>query len=101
WLLAADGATWYFLTSDGTLSQWDGSDAASGTALGNVGASYYADPSLIPAAPADDPRATLTISGDTLTITHDPNVLSSMVITCAADDGHGHTDSRSFTITVT
>src|SRR5262249_15354232 len=28
WLLAAAGATCYFLTSDGTLTQWDGSGAA-------------------------------------------------------------------------
>jgi hypothetical protein len=101
WLLASDNATWYFLTSDGTLSLWDGSSAASGANLGNVGTSYYADPNQIPAAPADDPRATLTISGDTLTITRDPSFVSGMVITATVSDGHGHTDSRTFTITVT
>src|SRR5262249_55049873 len=101
WLLASDGVTWYFLTSDGTLFRWDGSSSASGADLGNVGTSYYTDPNLIPAAPADDPRAMLTISGDTLTILRDPSIVSGMVITATVSDGHGHTDSRTFTITVT
>jgi streptogramin lyase len=100
WLLAADGVTWYFIEADGTLFQWDGSDAVSGTALGNVGSSYYADPTLIAAAPADDPRAALAVSGDTLTITRDPSFVSGMVVTVTVSDGHGHTDSRAFTITV-
>ena len=101
WLLAADGATWYFLTSGGTLSLWDGSAAASGAALGNVGASYYADPSQIPAAPADDPGATLAVSGDTLTITRDPGFVSGMVVSVTVSDGRGGSDSRAFVVTVT
>jgi hypothetical protein len=100
WLLASDNVTWYFITSDGTLSQWDGSSSASGTLLGNVGTSYYTDPNLIPAAPANDPRATLTISGDTLTITRDPSFVSGMVLTATVSDGHGGTASQTFTVTV-
>src|SRR5262249_27021075 len=86
WLLAGDGVTWYFLTSDGTLSLWDGSSAASGTNQGNVGTSFYADPSRL--------------SGNVLTVTRDPAWLSGLVVSVTVSDGPGGADSRAFTVTV-
>src|SRR5262249_22663201 len=86
--------------ADGTLWRWNGSASASGTNLGNVGTSYYADPRLISSAPANQPHATFSISGSTLTVTRDPAWNSAMVITVTVSDGHGGTDTETFTVNV-
>jgi FG-GAP-like repeat len=94
------GGQWYFLLSDGGLYRWDGSGQATGALLGNVGASYYADPTRLLAPPADQPHATLSVSGNTLTISRDLAWISGMVVTVTASDGE-FMDSKSFTVTVT
>jgi hypothetical protein len=98
WLASSN--QWYFILPNGNLYQWDRSLAASGTLLGNVGTSYYADPRLIGTAPANQPRATFSVSGSTLTITRDPAWVSAMVVTVVVNDGQGGTDTKSFTLTI-
>jgi hypothetical protein len=98
WLVSASGV-WYFILPNGELYQSDGSDAASGTLLGNVGSSYYADPTLLTNPPANDPHATLSISGNTLTITRDLSWVSNMVITVTAANAAG-SDITTFTVFV-
>jgi hypothetical protein len=100
WLQAA-GGQWYFIVATGELYQWDGGAGASGTLLGNVGASYYADPTRLSSPPANQPHATLSLSGSTLTITRDPAWVSAVVVTVTASDGRGGTDGKTFTVTVT
>jgi hypothetical protein len=94
------GGQWYFILSDGTLYQWDGGSGATGTLLGNVGASYYSDPTRLLNPPANEPHAMLSISGTTLTITRDTSWISGMVITVTVSDGQ-LTDSKTFNLTVT
>jgi hypothetical protein len=99
WLQAPSGQ-WYFLLASGDLYQWDGGSGATGTVLGNVGASYYDDPTRLTNPPANEPHAVLTLTGNTLTITRDPAWVSAMQITVTVSDGL-LTDSKSFTVTVT
>jgi hypothetical protein len=99
WLLSAS-SQWYFILANGALYQSDGSSAANGTLLGNVGASYYGDPTLLTNPPANEPHATLSFDGNTLTITPDTAWISSMVITVTASDGLA-TDNKLFNVFVT
>jgi subtilisin family serine protease len=97
---AAIASGWAFILPNGELRAWDGSGSASGPLLGNVGRSYHDDPNRLINVPVNQPRATLSILGSTLTITRDPAWISAMVITVTASDGMG-SDSRTFTVTVT
>jgi hypothetical protein len=98
WLQATSGQ-WYFILANGELYQWDGVSRASGTLLGNVGASYHDDPTRLTNPPANQPHAALTIAGNTLLITRDPAWISGMQITVTVSDGL-LTDSKTFTVTV-
>jgi hypothetical protein len=100
WLLGA-GDQWYFLLANGELYHWDGTpDQAVGTLVGNVGASYWANPTLLYDAQPDQPHATLSITGNTLTIERESGFLGSFVITVTVSDGI-LTDQKTFTVTVT
>src|SRR5262249_54453783 len=101
WLQGAGGTGWDFPLPHRELYAWGGTAGqASGTLLGNVGSSYHADPYRLLNAPAGEPRAVLSVSGSTLTITRDPDWVSALVITVTASDGR-LSDSRMFTVTVT
>jgi hypothetical protein len=99
WLQSASGQ-WYFILPTGELDVWDGGMGAHGTALGNVGSSYYADPTRLTNPPANQPHATFSFSGSTLTVTRDPAWDSAFVVTVTVDNGHG-TDSKTFAVFVT
>jgi fibronectin type 3 domain-containing protein len=99
WFQASSGQ-WYFLLASGEFYQWDGGTGANGTLLGNVGASYYADPTRLVNPPANQPHATLSLAGNVLTITRDTAWIDAIVITVTASDGRGGTDSKTFTVTV-
>jgi hypothetical protein len=96
--LQQGGGQWYFLLPSGELYQWDGSSQATGTLLGNVGVSYYSDPTLLANPAADQPHATFSFSGSTLTITRDPDWISGMVITVTTSNDLG-SDSKTFNVT--
>jgi hypothetical protein len=98
WLQGPDGQ-WYFILPSGDLYLWDGSSSATGTDLGRVGTSYYDDPTLLANVPADQPHATLTVSGNVLTITRDLAWVSGMVVTVTVSDGRG-SDSEVFAVIV-
>jgi hypothetical protein len=97
--LQGSGSQWFFILSNGDFYLWDGSPTASGTLLANVGATYYGNPNLIGSAPVNQPRAMLSISGSTLTVTRDLAWVSAMQITVIVSDGM-FSASRTFTITV-
>jgi hypothetical protein len=99
WLQAPSGQ-WYFILPTGALYQWDGSGQASGTLRGNVGTSYYADPTRLTNPPANQPHATLGITGNVLTITRDLTWHSSLVVTVTATNAYG-SDSKTFNVFVT
>jgi hypothetical protein len=100
WVLG--GANWFYILPNGQLYQWTGgpTDPAIDTLLGNVGTSYYADPTRLINPPVNEPRATLSIAGTTLTITRDLAWISAMVVTVTVSDGQA-TASRMFTVFVT
>jgi hypothetical protein len=100
WLQANGSGQWYFILPTGEFYRWDGGVGANGTLLGNVGASYWTDPTRLVNPPANQPHATLGISGNTLTITRDPAWISGMVVTATASDGQ-LSDSKSFNVVVT
>jgi hypothetical protein len=99
WLLGASGQ-WYFILPDGTLYQWDGSSQATGTSLGNVGLSYYTNPTLLTNPPVNQPHATVSVSGNTLTVTRDLTWTSGIVVTVTVSNSFG-SDSKTFNVFVT
>jgi hypothetical protein len=99
WLQAA-GGQWYFILPTGELDRRDASAGANGTALGKVGASYYADPTRLTNPPANQPHATFAFAGSTLTITRDLAWTSSMIVTVSVSNGQG-SDTKSFNVLVT
>jgi predicted outer membrane repeat protein len=95
--IKGNGGTWFFLLPSGSLYQWDGSHAASGVLIANLGASFYADPTLLTNAQPVQVPATLSVSGNVLTITA---FLSSFAVTVTVSDGQS-SDSQTFNVTVT
>jgi hypothetical protein len=98
WLEGPDGQ-WYFILPSGDLYLWDGGSGANGTDLGRVGSSYYDDPTRLANVPADEPHASLSITGNVLTITRDPAWVSGLVVTVTVSDGQG-SDSEDFAVIV-
>jgi hypothetical protein len=94
------GGVWYFVLPTGDFYLWDGSNAAKGTYLGNVGSSYWDDPNRLINPPANQAHATVSVVGNTLTVVRDTTWTAAMVITATVSDGFS-TDSKSFTLTVT
>ena len=100
WVRGAAPSGWYFILANGELYEWDGSVAASGTLVGNVGSSYWADPRLLHEAEADQPRAFVFVVGSTLLVIRDPSWVNSVFLTVTASDGRLD-DQRTFIVTVT
>jgi hypothetical protein len=99
WLMG-NGGQWYFILPNGELYRWDGSGQATGTLVGIPGASYHAQIDQLYNAQPQQPRAALSISGNTLTINRDDGWIGSVVITVTVSDGT-LTDSEMFTVFVT
>src|SRR5262249_44131206 len=89
WL--GSSSQYYFILPTGELYKWDGSGSANGTLLGNVGARYYTDPTLLANPPANEPHASLSFSGNVLTISRDTAWVSAMVVTVSVSDGWAST----------
>jgi hypothetical protein len=100
WLQASSGQ-WYFILASGDLYRWDGSDGANGTLLGMVGSSFYIDPTRLSNPPANQPHATLSLSGNTLTISRDADWISCLIVTVTVTDGASLTDTKTFNVFVT
>src|SRR5262249_38789023 len=83
--LHGNGDGGYYLRPNGELYQWH-ANGAPATLLGNVGTSYYEDPMRLVNAAVNDPHATLSISGNVLTVTRDPGWVSAVLVTVTASD---------------
>lgn len=91
---------WYFILPNGQVYSWDGSSQATGTLIATLPTSYYADPSLLYNARGGSPAATVTASGNVLTVT--PNAGSSGVFYVRATVSDGtFSASQFFPVTVT
>jgi hypothetical protein len=92
---------WAFILPNGELHAWDGSGAATGPLLGNVGTYYFDDPNRLINVPTTA-YATTSIMGTTLTVTRSPvTTVSSIRVTATATDPGMLSDSESFNIIVT
>jgi Calx-beta domain len=98
--LQGNGDGRYYILANGELYQWH-ANGAPATLLGNVGTSYYEDPMRLVNAAVNDPHATLSISGNVLTITRDLSWVSAVLVTVTASDGRGGIDTKTFIIFVT
>jgi hypothetical protein len=99
WFQGAGGA-WFFILPSGQLYKWDGSSHATGSLIDTFDATYYADPSLLYDARAGAPAATVTTSGNVLTITPDAKFIGSFDVRAVVSDGT-FTATQFFTVTVT
>jgi uncharacterized protein YkwD len=97
WIMGS-GSSWFFLLPNGALYQWDGSNTASGTLVANLGASFYADPTLLTNAQPGQAPATLSVSGNVLTITPNAGFVGTFSVTASASDGIA-SDSKTFNVT--
>ncbi|MCI0376980.1 MAG: PQQ-dependent sugar dehydrogenase [Gemmataceae bacterium] len=96
WVQAANGQ-WYFLLPNGELYRQTG-PAATGTLIATIGTTFYANPSaLYNAQPT--PHATLSFSGNDLTVTRQAGFSESLVVTVRAADGP-LVDTESFKVIV-
>jgi hypothetical protein len=92
------GNAWFFILPNGQLYKWDGTAAqATGTLIATMDVSYYANPSLLYNA---TPGATVSVSGNQLTVTPNVGFVGVLSVTATASDGAA-TDSKSFSLTVT
>jgi hypothetical protein len=91
------GNAWFFILPSGQLYLWDGTAGqATGTLIATMDTSYYVDPSLLYNA---TPGATVSVSGNQLTVTPDPTFVGIITVTATASDGT-LSDSKTFTLTV-
>lgn len=92
WLQSASGF-WYCILPSGELYREDWEYQ------GNVGASYWAAPTLLHDAIPDQPHAAVTIVGNELVVDLDDGFVGSLVLWVTASDGLLF-DTRRFTLTV-
>jgi hypothetical protein len=91
------GGVWYFITPDGGLYRWDGSDSASGSLVAQLSPADNADPTLLTDAPQYP--ATLAVSGASLTISPASGFTGTFYVTATVSDGKVAA-SRTFQVTV-
>jgi hypothetical protein len=90
------GQTWFFILSDGSLYQWDGSSHATGPLVATLDSGYYFEPARLYDATRG---ATVSTDGNQVTVTPDANFSGQLTVTVTVSDGQS-TDSKSFTVTV-
>ena len=90
WVLG-NSSQWYCLLPTGKLHRWMGNAADTMTAANQVGSlstGVYADPAQLWTPPTtSNVPATITIVGNQLTLSTDPNYLGSFTVTVTASDG--------------
>jgi subtilisin family serine protease len=85
--LQGTGGAWYFLLPDGKFHKWN-STISDGTLLATLSPASYADPSrLYNAAAPTAPNATVSVSGNQLTIDPADNWSGTFPVTVTATDG--------------
>jgi hypothetical protein len=97
----ASGANqgWYFLLPDGEFYSWDGSSQATGTLIATIPTNYYTYLNLLYNNPrGGSPSATVTASGNALTITPNAGFTGLFYVRATVSDG---TSSASQLIPVT
>ncbi|MCI0682005.1 MAG: S8 family serine peptidase [Gemmataceae bacterium] len=94
---------WYCLLPNGELRRWAGTMSAtlaSANLVATVSAACYADPSLLwNAQPSGTPAATLTLTGNQLTLHAGAGYVGTFQVEVTASDGP-HNVTRTFRVTV-
>jgi hypothetical protein len=98
--LQGTGGTWFFLLPDGRFYRWN-SSISDGTLLATFDATYHADPSLLYNATAGGGAApaTVTRSGNQLTVAPTAGYTGTFAVTVSISDG-SITTTRTFNVTV-
>ena len=98
----APGGTWYYITPTGQLYRWLGGASLAGDPLvATLDSTYWTNTALLYNAQANNPPATFSIVGSTLTIDPNNGFVGVFYVTVVVSDGHGGTDSKQFKVTVT
>jgi Ca2+-binding RTX toxin-like protein len=91
------GGVWYFIVSDGSVYRWSGAnDQASGSWVAGLQSWYYEDPARLYNASAG---ATVSVSGNQLTLTPEAGFVGRLFVTATASDGTA-SDVKTFVVTV-
>jgi len=96
------GGTWYYITPTGLLYLWLGGASLLGDPLvATLDSTYWTNTALLYNAQVNNPPATFSIVGSTLTIDPNNGFVGVFYVTVVVSDGHGGTDSKQFKVTVT
>jgi hypothetical protein len=88
---------WYAILPDGEIRPWTGGNTV-GATVATLGASVYADPSLLYGAAA--PSVGTSFSGSVLTLSPPANYVGSLQVNVTASDGTS-TASQRFSVLLT
>jgi len=91
---------WYYIKPNGQFYRWLGGALSSDTLVATLDPSYWTDTSLLYNAQANNPPATFSISGSTLTIDPNDGFMGVFYVTVVVNDGNGGIDTKSFKVTV-
>lgn len=99
WLYGAVDGGWYFIKPDGSFYRWDGqAGQATGFLLTTFSTSYWADPTRLYQAPAN--QIAVSVSGAELTVNTAVNFIGDFLVLVAASDSK-RSSLDSFAVQVT
>jgi hypothetical protein len=99
WFNTTSGA-WYYITPDGKLYRWLGGSLANDPVVEQLATAAFANTALLHNAAANTPPATLSVSGNTLTINPNDTFTGRFAVTVTVSDGRGGIDSETLFVTV-
>jgi hypothetical protein len=94
------GGKWHYITPDGKLYLWLGGSLANDPLVEQLGTAVYTNTALLHNASADNPPATFSVSGNTLTINPNDTYSGRFAVNVSVSDGRGGTDSETLFIIV-
>ena len=100
WVIGSNNI-WYYVKPNGQLYRWNGGAVANDTLVDTVSTSAYANTALLYNAAANNPPASLAVSGNSLIVTPQAGFTGKFFVTVSVSDGRGGSDSETIAVTVT
>jgi hypothetical protein len=98
--MTSPGNTWHYITPDGKLYRWLGGNGSNDPLIETVSTANYANPALLHNAAANNAPATVSVSGNQLTINPHDSYMGKFAVTVTVHDGTGRSDFETFLVNV-